>query len=249
MMLNDAFRKQQEKVVSFPSVRVILSGRLGRTIEVYGDWLPRQIFGQLTAFCAILRMISLAIAAAITNFCPDVIVLDGVSAPIPLLKVITNFGRSHHLPPGQIAGFPVLFYCHYPDKVTHLRDLLSLWQLLCVDRVSPLKRLYRLPLDLLEESTTASADCIVVNSSETHHPFSSSPSHCPSRVHRIGLQDCLHTSREEIQPEGSLSLHRHAPQQLREAPRDPVLSPGSFCDLCLSQSVTFWASSSSPDSR
>jgi hypothetical protein len=116
MMLNDAFRKQQEKVVSFPSVRVILSGRLGRTIEVYGDWLPRQIFGQLTAFCAILRMISLAIAAAITNFCPDVIVLDGVSAPIPLLKVITNFGPSHHLPLVRLLAFQCFSIATTPTR-------------------------------------------------------------------------------------------------------------------------------------
>jgi alpha-1,3/alpha-1,6-mannosyltransferase len=36
----------------------------------------------------------------------------------------------------------VLFYCHYPDK------------LLCVRRQSLLKRLYRFPLDWLEEVTT-----------------------------------------------------------------------------------------------
>ncbi|CAN0400828.1 unnamed protein product, partial [Scytosiphon promiscuus] len=45
---------------------------------------------------------------------------DGVSAPVPLLR---------------LAG-PVLFYCHFPDK------------LLCVRRGSFLKRAYRWPLDM-----------------------------------------------------------------------------------------------------
>jgi hypothetical protein len=45
-----------------------------------------------------------------------------------------------------------MFYCHFPDL------------LLCVNRGSFLKRLYRAPLDWLEAATTAWANMIVVNS-------------------------------------------------------------------------------------
>ncbi|CAM9700600.1 unnamed protein product [Ectocarpus sp. 4 AP-2014] len=68
-----------------------------------------------------------------------VVFCDGVSAPVPLLR---------------LAG-PVLFYCHFPDK------------LLCVRRRSALKRAYRWPLDLLEEVTTGSASSVAVNSNFT----------------------------------------------------------------------------------
>jgi alpha-1,3/alpha-1,6-mannosyltransferase len=70
---------------------------------VYGDWLPRQLFGRFTAFSAILRMLYLALIAALFyRSTTDLIVLDGVSAPIPVLKIF---------------GMKVLFYCHFPDLV------------------------------------------------------------------------------------------------------------------------------------
>jgi alpha-1,3/alpha-1,6-mannosyltransferase len=71
---------------------------------VYGDWLPRQLFGKLTAFFAILRMIYLAfVVVLIYARSTDVIILDGVSAPVPILKLF---------------GLKVLFYCHFPDLVS-----------------------------------------------------------------------------------------------------------------------------------
>ncbi|CAM9218678.1 unnamed protein product [Ectocarpus sp. 12 AP-2014] len=73
------------------------------------------------------------------NDAATVVFCDGVSAPVPLLR---------------LAG-PVLFYCHFPDK------------LLCVRRGSALKRAYRWPLDLLEEVTTGSASSVAVNSNFT----------------------------------------------------------------------------------
>ena len=48
----------------------------------------------------------------------------------------------------------MLFYCHFPD-------------LLLTKRQSFLKKLYRTPIDWLEEKTTGMADCIVVNSNFT----------------------------------------------------------------------------------
>lgn len=72
-------------------------------MHVYGDWLPRQLFGRFTAFFAILRMIYLAfIVALFYSRTTDLVILDGVSAPIPILSLF---------------GFKVLFYCHFPDMV------------------------------------------------------------------------------------------------------------------------------------
>lgn len=52
----------------------------------------------------------------------------------------------------------VLFYCHFPDQ-------------LLTERRSLLKRLYRAPIDRLEEFTTGLADLIVVNSKFTADIF------------------------------------------------------------------------------
>ncbi len=76
---------------------------------VYGDWLPRQILGKFTAFCAVLRMIYLTIVVLLFyRSHTDVIVLDGVSAPVPLLRWF---------------GLKVLFYCHFPDLVSFRLDV------------------------------------------------------------------------------------------------------------------------------
>lgn len=48
----------------------------------------------------------------------------------------------------------ILFYCHFPDLLLTKRD-------------SFLKRLYRAPIDWVEEYTTGMADCILVNSQFT----------------------------------------------------------------------------------
>jgi len=56
------------------------------------------------------------------------------------------------------ACLQVVFYCHFPDQ-------------LLTQRKSLLKKLYRLPLDLLEEITTAQADQILVNSRFTASVF------------------------------------------------------------------------------
>ena len=126
-------------------------GELAASIVVVGDWLPRSVLGRGTALCSTLRMLYLALymvlvsawattasaSASASASAIDVVVCDGVSAPLPIFR----WGR-----------LPVLFYCHFPDK------------LLCTARGSWLKRAYRAPLDYLEEATTAMADVVVVNS-------------------------------------------------------------------------------------
>ncbi|XP_006113092.3 alpha-1,3/1,6-mannosyltransferase ALG2 isoform X3 [Pelodiscus sinensis] len=68
-----------------------------------------------------------------------------VSACIPILRLARTPKK-------------VLFYCHFPDQLLTKRE-------------SFLKRIYRAPLDWLEEYTTGMADCIVVNSSFTANVF------------------------------------------------------------------------------
>ena len=133
-------------------------GNLGQCITVYGDWLPRSIFGKAAALCAIVRMLYISLMVILSHYLAvmgliastrrsDVIVLDGVSAPIPLF---------------YLARIPVVFYCHYPDK------------LLCTDRSGRLKQLYRGVIDTIEEMTTGCATIIVVNSKFTAEAFHAS---------------------------------------------------------------------------
>ncbi len=69
----------------------------------------------------------------------DLVFCDQISACIPVLR---------------LSKKKVLFYCHFPD-------------MLLTHRKSALKRLYRLPIDWLEEKTTGMADRILVNSKFT----------------------------------------------------------------------------------
>ncbi|POM78556.1 Alpha-1,3-mannosyltransferase [Phytophthora palmivora] len=113
-------------------------GPLAAHVRVHGDWLPRTILGKLYAFCAVLRVLFVTLCVAIYYINDvDVFVVDQVSISIPFLRAM---------------GKPVLFYGHFPDK------------LLCIRSNSPWKRMYRVPLDYLEEITTAASDIIVANS-------------------------------------------------------------------------------------
>ena len=107
-----------------------------------GDWLPRSLGRRCQALCASVRMIYATLYVMLV-LQADVVIVDQVSTPIPLLKA---------------AGFPTIFYCHYPDL------------LLSTGR-SLLKSLYRAPLDWLEEVTTGSANVVLVNSLFTRAVF------------------------------------------------------------------------------
>ncbi|KAI9493235.1 alpha-1,3/1,6-mannosyltransferase ALG2 [Zychaea mexicana] len=114
-------------------------------VNVRGDWLPRTIFGRFYILCAILRQIVLSLSLIYQDDEKyDVLFIDQLSACIPLFK--------------SLSSARVLFYCHHPDK-------------LLTTRKSPLKKLYRLPVDRLEEWTT---DSIVVNSGYTGTVFKES---------------------------------------------------------------------------
>ncbi|GIY02885.1 hypothetical protein CEXT_164121 [Caerostris extrusa] len=113
-------------------------------VTVIGDWLPRTILGRFIALCAYIRMIYAAIfLVCFSNIHADLFICDQVSACIPVLK---------------LKGAKIIFYCHFPDQ-------------LLTERKSWLKKIYRLPLDWLEEKTTGMADVILVNSNFTAKVF------------------------------------------------------------------------------
>lgn len=115
------------------------------SVNVVGDWLPRSIGGRFHAVFAYLRMMFASLyLITMSTLKPDVIFCDQVSACIPILKL------------GSRAK--ILFYCHFPDQLLTKRE-------------SFLKRIYRRPIDWLEEKTTGMADVIMVNSHFTASIF------------------------------------------------------------------------------
>ncbi|KAJ7395066.1 Alpha-1,3/1,6-mannosyltransferase ALG2 [Pitangus sulphuratus] len=118
----------------------------GLAVRCAGGWVPRSLCGRGHALCAALRMACLALyVLLLSGESCDAFVCDQVSACIPILRLARTRKK-------------VLFYCHFPDQLLTKRE-------------SFLKRLYRWPLDWLEEYTTGMADCIVVNSKFTASVF------------------------------------------------------------------------------
>lgn len=113
-------------------------------VEVRGSIFPREIFRKFTAFCAIVRMILATLHVCLYGGHYDIVIVDQVSASVPLLRLFRK---------------KVLFYCHFPDK------------LLCVERRSIFKKIYRFFLDFFEEVTTGFANLILVNSHFTQGIF------------------------------------------------------------------------------
>ncbi|BFF97042.1 alpha-1-3/1-6-mannosyltransferase ALG2 [Drosophila madeirensis] len=117
-------------------------------VQVVGDWLPRKLFGRFYAFCAYFRMLYAAIYASF--FMPqreqvDVVFCDLISVCVPVLRLAPHRPR-------------VIFYCHFPDQLLSAREGL-------------LKRVYRAPINWLEEHTVGLADKVLVNSKFTLRVF------------------------------------------------------------------------------
>ncbi|MCD7460494.1 hypothetical protein HAX54_043642 [Datura stramonium] len=115
-------------------------------ITVYGAFLPRHIFYRLHAVCAYLRCMFVALCLLFMWPSFDIILADQVSVVIPLLKLKKSA--------------KVVFYCHFPD-------------LLLAQHTTILRRIYRKPIDFIEEITTGMADLILVNSRFTASTFAS----------------------------------------------------------------------------
>lgn len=101
-------------------------------VTCVGDWLPRHLFGHFYALFAYIRMIYVAFYLVMfSKYQADVVFCDQISACIPVLK---------------LSKGKIVFYCHFPDK-------------LLTKRQSFAKKLYRAPLDWLEEKTTGIVFC------------------------------------------------------------------------------------------
>ncbi|PKU71238.1 alpha-1,3/1,6-mannosyltransferase ALG2 isoform X1 [Dendrobium catenatum] len=113
-------------------------------VAVYGSFLPRHLFYRFHAVCAYIRCIFVTLCVLFMWPSFDIILADQVSVVVPLLKLKR---------PGK-----VIFYCHFPD-------------LLLAQHTTWLRRMYRKPIDLLEEKTTGMANLILVNSRFTKSTF------------------------------------------------------------------------------
>lgn len=193
-------------------------GIIGNKVDVYGDWLPRQIFGKFTAMCSVVRMVYIAVVVLARHMLAsflqlfsglkpsprnqagkskwvqyqqhskyldafpshvDLIVMDGVSLPLPLFSWM---------------GIPSIFYCHFPDKLLALgnsdhdsglnADLTSVKGSNSTSTPTGkpvpapptslgarLRLQYREVLDRLEELTTGCAEVVMVNSQYTASVF------------------------------------------------------------------------------
>lgn len=117
-------------------------------VRVAGAWLPRAFFGRLHVLFAVARMLWLALFVVLGGGgggAWDVLVVDQVSAPVPLLRLLAPRAR-------------VLFYAHFPD-------------LLLAPRGGSLRAAYRAPFDALEQVTTGLAHGVLVNSHFTGKTF------------------------------------------------------------------------------
>jgi len=112
-------------------------------VKVYGNWIPRQLFGRFTILMSTIRMVWICIMMWVNRERADVVFTDQVSATNVAVRVL------------GLAKRRLVFYCHYPDV------------LLCVDRKNLFKRIYRLPFDWLERYTTSVCDVLLVNSEFT----------------------------------------------------------------------------------
>ncbi|KAG2446848.1 hypothetical protein HYH02_008005 [Chlamydomonas schloesseri] len=125
----------------------------GFAVRTAGGWFPRHFGGRLMALCAYIRCVLVALHIAWrTLWSPrpdtapyDVIIADQVAVVVPVVRALMPRSR-------------VLFYCHFPD-------------LLLTQRKSLLKRLYRAPLDYVEELSTGAAHLVLVNSNYTRGVF------------------------------------------------------------------------------
>ncbi|CAG9322637.1 ALG2 [Blepharisma stoltei] len=110
------------------------------SVEVRGNICPPTFFGRFVALCSLIRMLLASLFVVLYAGRYDIIIVDQVSAILPIFWICPS---------------KVVFYCHYPD------------QLLCTNRSSLLKRIYRFPLDKAEWLGLKTADRIFVNSNFT----------------------------------------------------------------------------------
>lgn len=138
-------------------------------VMVVGDWLPRNFFGRFFAFFAYLRMIYAACwVIFFSGLKPDIVFCDLVSVCIPILRLSRKVR--------------ILFYCHFPDQLLSKPE-------------GPLKKIYRMPLNWLEEITTGMSHRILVNSNFTSTVFEKTFKKLAKKIKPSVLYPCVDLSR------------------------------------------------------
>ena len=128
-------------------------------VRVVGSLLPRNLFGIAHVFCATVRLMYASLYVGLFSPRADLIVVDQLSTPILLLKILTRFRT------------PILFYCHFPDKLCDPSKC-SMGSTGVTNRgllFKCLKCPYRLLFDKIEEYSLWWADLILFNSDFTRH--------------------------------------------------------------------------------
>ncbi|KAL5732131.1 hypothetical protein ACHQM5_004784 [Ranunculus cassubicifolius] len=123
-------------------------------VTIYGFFLPRHIFYHFHAVCKYLRCLFVALCVLLKWPSFDVVLADQVSVVVLVMKIK--------------RPTKVVFYCHFPD-------------LLRAKHTTALRRIYRKPIDMLEETTTGIADLILVNSKFTASTFAYTFTHLNAR--------------------------------------------------------------------
>ncbi|KAL3252861.1 hypothetical protein MRX96_054768 [Rhipicephalus microplus] len=151
LLIQDSSHKQD--VLLYLQLLLTLAPKLP-VVVVVGDWLPRSILGRFYALCSYVRMM---VAAMYIVWCsdiqPDIIICDQVSACVPILRMCRDAR--------------IVFYCHFPDLMLSKPGGL-------------LKRVYRWPIDALEQWSMKFADAVLVNSHFTGTVFREVFPGCPT---------------------------------------------------------------------
>ncbi|MBI3799111.1 MAG: glycosyltransferase, partial [Deltaproteobacteria bacterium] len=164
-------------------------------VRVHGDFLPRDIGQHLRVPCMIARMVPLVSAMRWYGGQFDIIFCDLVPHIIPVLRLCSRAR--------------IVFYCHFPD-------------LLLTPPRHFLYRLYRAPIDCLEEFATGMAARVLVNSHFTAAVFRQTF----PRLHRLAPEvlypgvDCEYYTSIATSPDGGeentltfLSINRYEPKK------------------------------------
>lgn len=150
-------------------------------VRVRGDLLfPPSIGGQLSILFSILRQLSLVLSVGVfttelKTLDPDVIIVDQLSACIPLFRFLYPKAR-------------ILFYGHFPD------------QLLANNGEGFMKRvrlIYRSGFDFIEGWSTRCADSILVNSKFTRKIFKETFPNLRSRELKV-VYPCVDTQEKTL---------------------------------------------------
>ncbi|KAI0078979.1 glycosyltransferase family 4 protein [Panus rudis PR-1116 ss-1] len=126
------------------------------TLTVYAvcSSIPRSVKGKFHILLSHARQLHLTAHIIRAGPSYDVYFIDQLSTCIPLLRML--------------AHKRVVFYCHFPDKLLADGAYVEGGN---NKRGGILKRIYRFPMDWLEELTTRQADLILANSKFTSRVF------------------------------------------------------------------------------